>query len=292
MSITTFHGLPRVSDSWSFVYVEAARVERHEYAIQISTEHQAFCLPVAQCLVLLLGPGSTLTHAAATILSERGCSVVWCGEAGVRFYGHATPETEGSTNLDRQVQLLTAAHLKEEVARRMYRLRFPTDDLPSNCSIAQLRGREGNHMRDIYAALAQRYQIAWTGRDTTADNGHPLQLAINVANSCLYGICHAAIVSVGMSPVLGFVHHGNQRSFVFDVADLYKADVVLPIAFAAVAESETNIAQRVRRACRDLFHSQRILERIVPDIYAVLALPTPQVRYVDSKRTLSAMRGE
>ncbi len=100
-----------------------------------------------------------------------------------------------------------------------------------------------------------------------------------MANSCLYGVCHAAIVAIGMSPALGFMHHGNQRSFVFDVADLYKVDVVLPIAFATVAEHDRNIPTRVRRACRDAFAQQRILERIVPDLYALWQLPRPGVRY-------------
>ena len=105
-----------------------------------------------------------------------------------------------------------------------------------------------------------------------------------MANSCLYGVCQAAIVSIGMSSGLGFVHHGHQRSFVFDIADLYKASVSLPIAFATVAESETNIAQRVRRACRDAFYTQRLLERIVPDVLGLFAVPVPGVRYIDMQK--------
>ena len=289
---STLHALPRVTDSWSFVYVESAHIERHEYAIHVSTDQHTFALPAAQCLVLMLGPGCTLTHAAAILLAERGCGVVWCGEAGVRFYGHAMPETVVTTNLDRQVQAWASLAMQEAVARCMYRIRFPAEALPATCSIAQLRGREGQRMRDIYAALAQQHGLTWIGRDTTIPNDIPLQQAINVANSCLYGICHAAIVAVGLSPALGFMHHGNQRSFVFDMADLYKADVTLPIAFAAVAADERNIAQRVRRACRDAFHAQRILERIVPDMYAVLGLSTPQVRYSVHARTRTSEGGE
>jgi CRISPR-associated protein Cas1 len=105
-----------------------------------------------------------------------------------------------------------------------------------------------------------------------------------VANSCLYGVCHAAIVSIGLSPALGFFHHGNQRSFVWDVADLYKVQLTLPIAFATVAASSDNVATRVRRACRDAFFAERILERIVPDVYALFALPLPTVRYIDLQR--------
>ena len=139
-------------------------------------------------------------------------------------------------------------------------------------------------MRDLYAELAQRYGIPWQGRSYDDDDGltdQPIQHAMHVANSCLYGVCHAAIVAIGMNPALGFVHRGNQRSFVWDIADLYKAQLALPIAFATCAESPDNIAQRVRRACRDAFTHQRILERIVPDIYALFAMPLPAVRYID-----------
>lgn len=279
----TLQGLPRVSDSWSFVYVAAARIERHEFAIHINTEQHSLRLPVVQCLVLMLGPGCSLTHAAALLLAERGCSVVWCGDAGVRFYGHATPETVATSLLDAQVQAWALPHARADVARRMYRMRFADadDGVDEQTSIEQLRGLEGTQMRMTYARLARRYNVPWPGRathdDTYADT--PLQQAINVANSCLYGVCHAAIVAIGMSPALGFMHHGNQRSFVFDVADLYKADVVLPIAFATVAEHDRNIPVRVRRACRDAFAQQRILERIVPDLYALWQLPRPGVRY-------------
>lgn len=92
----------------------------------------------------------------------------------------------------------------------------------------------------------------------------------SAANSCLYGICHAAILSAGYSPALGFIHTGKQLSFVYDVADLYKAELTIPAAFAAVAEDGPGLESRVRHKCRDLFHEQRLLARIVGDLQFVL----------------------
>lgn len=276
--------LPRVSDSWSFVYVEAARIEREAHAVMVSTEQHSLRLPSAQFVSILAGPGTSITHAASTLLAERGCSLIWCGESAVRFYGSATPETHVSHTLERQAQAWAYPQARAEVARCMYRLRFADEELPETTTIEQLRGREGARMREIYADLAHRHGVAWHGRNYHDDSGwsdEPIQQAISVANSCLYGVCHAAIVAIGMSPGLGFVHTGNQRSFVWDVADLYKAHLTLPIAFAAVAAGTQDVAQRVRRACRDAFYQQRLLERIVPDMYRLFELPLPGVRYID-----------
>ncbi|NBU65458.1 MAG: type I-E CRISPR-associated endonuclease Cas1, partial [Chloroflexia bacterium] len=228
----------------------------------------------------------TISHDAAVLLANHGCSLVWCGESGVRFYGSAHPETQVTTLADLQVQAYVSAHGRSEIAHRLYRMRFPASPVDPQASIAQLRGVEGVQMRSIYRTLAQQNGLAWQGRHTDDDwQAHaPLQQAINVANSCLYGVCHAAIVSLGMTGGLGFVHHGQQRSFVYDMADLYKATVSLPIAFAAVAQSDANVAQRVRRACRDAFYTQRLLARIVPDLLGLFALPIPGVRYIDMQK--------
>ena len=279
--------LPRVSDSWSFVYVETTHIERDAHALVVSNEQGQLRLPSAQFVTILAGPGTTITHAATTLLAERGCSMVWCGEAAVRFYASALPETQTTALLESQAQAWAFPQARAEVARRMYRMRFPDDPVDERTSIEQLRGREGAQMRTLYREIAQRYGVEWQGRSYDEDDGlasEPLQQAISVANSCLYGVCQAAIVSIGMSGGLGFVHHGHQRSFVFDIADLYKASVSLPIAFATVAESETNIAQRVRRACRDAFYTQRLLERIVPDVLGLFAVPVPGVRYIDMQK--------
>lgn len=287
-SMTAKTALPRVHDSWSFVYVESTHIERDAHAVVCRTATHTLRLPSAQFVAVLAGPGTTVTHAAATMLAERGCSVVWCGESAVRFYGSATPETHATAYLEQQAQAWAFPQARLEVARRMYHMRFPSDDESSTVtSIAQLRGHEGARMRDIYAAFARQYDVPWQGRSYHDDDGlsdQPIQQAISVANSCLYGVCHAAIVSIGLSPALGFFHHGNQRSFVWDVADLYKVQLTLPIAFATVATSSDNVATRVRRACRDAFFAERILERIVPDVYALFALPLPTVRYIDLQR--------
>src|SRR5690606_17378782 len=98
----------------------------------------------------------------------------------------------------------------------------------------------------------------------------PVNRALSVANACLYGICQSAIIAAGYSPALGFIHHGDMRSFVFDIADLYKTEVSIPVAFRVVAREGKALESVIRADCRDRFYETRLLGRIVRDIATVL----------------------
>ena len=100
----------------------------------------------------------------------------------------------------------------------------------------------------------------------------PINRALSAANSCLYGVCHAAIVAAGFSPALGFIHTGKMLSFVYDVADLYKTETSIPIAFQAAAGPPIGVERRVRTRCREVFTERRLLARLVPDIQFALGL--------------------
>ena len=131
-------------------------------------------------------------------------------------------------------------------------------------------------MREAYAVAARESGVLWRGRNYQRDQwdaADPVNRALSAANACLYGLCHAAILSGGYSPALGFIHTGKQLSFVYDVADLYKVRHILPIAFREAASGNTDLEPRVRRACRDLFRSQKMVERILPDIAAAMNVP-------------------
>ena len=94
--------------------------------------------------------------------------------------------------------------------------------------------------------------------------------ALSAANSCLYGVCHAAILSIGYSPALGFIHTGKQLSFVYDIADLYKVELTIPLAFRTTAENPQDLERHVRLQCRDVFRESRLIQRIIPDIRQAL----------------------
>jgi CRISPR-associated protein Cas1 len=161
----------------------------------------------------------------------------------------------------------------------MYLMRFPVEDL-GHLTIEQLRGREGARVRDAYRAAAEREGVAWTGRryGTEWDTSNPVNRALSCANACLYGVVHAAIVAVGLSPALGFVHTGKALSFVYDVADLYKCEMTVPLAFRESRGPQGDLDTRVRRACREAFFRGRLLERIVPDAQRLLGIRESPVR--------------
>lgn len=269
-----YHVLPKLRDSLSYVYVEHAIINRDEFAIEVSSEEGATPIPVAGLCALLLGPGTSITHAAISVLAEHGCSVLWVGEEGTRFYASGTGETRKGYRLLRQAELVSNKDTRTQVVLNMYRMRF-ADELSPSLTLPQVRGHEGVRVRKAYAEAARANGVTWRGRRYDRkdwDYSDPINRALSAANALLNGLCHAALVAGGYSPGLGFIHTGRQLSFVYDVADLYKVDATIPLAFQVVSGGTQDIEARVRRACRERFRELRLLERILPDIDRVLEI--------------------
>lgn len=268
------HLLPRIKDSWSYLYLEHCRIEQDERAIAVFDARGKVKVPCASLALLMLGPGTTVSHAAVRTLAENGCLVLWTGEDGLRFYAQGAGETRSARNLYHQAKLWAHPGSRRDVAFRLYQMRFDVA-LDSQLSFAQIRGMEGLRVRAAYEEASRRTGVPWRGRSYRRDRweaSDPVNRAISAANACLYGLCHAAVVSAGFSPALGFIHSGKMLAFVYDVADLYKTDVTIPVAFECVASGTDEIEQRVRRACRHAFREARLLQRIVPDIEYALAM--------------------
>lgn len=268
MRLDDLHILPKVRDSWSFLYVDHARVDRHDQAIAAHDQEGTTPIPCATLTALLLGPGTSITQAAITALADTGCAVLWTGEEGVRLYAFGYGETRSAANLLRQAAAWADPSRRLAVVRRMYAMRFD-DPIGEHETIEQLRGREGNRVRSVYTRWAKATGVPWTGRRYDRRNwsaADPINQALSVANAALYGVCAGAIVSAGYSPGIGFIHTGFQLAFVFDVADLYKAETAIPVAFQTVAAGQSDLETRVRTAMRDRFRETRLLERIVADL--------------------------
>lgn len=278
------HALPKIRDSLSHLYAEHCRIDRHDKAIALQDADGAgfTAVPVAALSVLMLGPGTAITHAAVQTLADNNCLVVWCGEENVRFYACGTGGTRSAANLHLQAKLVSDPMLRLEVVRRMYLLRFG-EPFDKGDTVESLRGKEGFRMREAYAAASRAFGVAWEKRNYDRTNwrdADPVNRALSCANSCLYGLCHAAILASGFSPGLGFIHCGKQLSFVYDIADLYKAEVTIPVAFRTAALNPPDIERTVRLACRDQFKTTKLLSRIVPDIQKLLAVDDDLARSV------------
>lgn len=280
--VTDLSQLPRVKDGWTFLYTEKVRVERADYAIELRDQSGRVQVPAAALSALMLGPGATITHAAVLALAESGCSIVWCGEGAARLYACGLGETRQAHHLEAQASAWASKKKHLEVVRRLYSMRFP-EGLPEGLSLEQIRGHEGVRVRDAYARISRETGVPWTGRAYRQGDwgaADPVNRALSAANAALYGVCHAAIVATGFSAGLGFVHVGKQLSFVYDIADLYKVELTIPAAFEAARGGVTQLESRVRRACREIFHSSRLLERIVPDLQRVVGLAPERARLV------------
>lgn len=260
--------LPQAKDRMTFLYLEHCTLGRQDGAITVTDEKGVVHVPAAAISVLLLGPGTRVTHRAMELMGDSGVGVVWVGEHGVRYYAHGRPLTTRSDLLMRQAELVSNTRKHLEVARKMYQLRFPDEDV-SQLTMQQLRGREGSRVRKTYRLASQRTGVKWSGRDYRPEDfsaSDKVNQALSAGHACLYGLAHAVIVSLGCAPGLGFVHVGHECSFVYDVADLYKAEVTIPIAFEVAAEDPEDLPAVMRRRVRDAMVKYRILERMIRDI--------------------------
>lgn len=264
--------LSRVEDRLSFLYLERSVIHRESNAITATDERGTVHIPGAGLSVLLLGPGTTISHQAMMLLAESGATAVWVGERGVRYYAHGRALTLGSKLLDAQAALVSHRDHRLRVARAMYAMRFPGEDV-SGLNMQQLRGREGARVRKVYKAHAAQHGVEWSRRSYDVEDfeaGDPVNQALTAANASLYGVVHSVIVALGCAPGLGFVHMGHGRSFVYDIADLYKAELTIPLAFELAADPPLDIGGTARRRLRDLLYDGKFLKRCVRDIQSLL----------------------
>lgn len=266
------HALPQVKDRMTFLYVEHCTIGRQDGAITVTDEKGIVQIPAAGISVLLLGPGTRVTHRAMELIGDTGVGAVWVGEHGVRYYAHGRSLNAHSRMLLRQAELVSNTRKHLQVVRKMYQLRFPDEDV-SKLTMQQLRGREGSRVRQVYRRASQETGVPWSGRLYRPDDfnaGDAVNQALSAGHACLYGLAHAVIVALGCTAGLGFVHVGHECSFVYDIADLYKAEVTIPNAFQVAAEEPEDISSVVRRRVRDAMVEHHILERMVRDIRYLL----------------------
>ncbi|MFG1614094.1 type I-E CRISPR-associated endonuclease Cas1e [Nonomuraea wenchangensis] len=264
--------LTRMGDRISFIYLERCVLHREDNAITAEDAHGVTHIPAATIGTLLLGPGTRVTHQAMSLLGDSGAGVVWVGEQGVRFYSGGRSLNRSSSLVEAQAAKWANRRTRLEVAREMYRMRFPGED-PSAFSRHELLGREGRRVKERYRREAERVGLEWHGRvyvpgDFSA--GDPLNQAVTAAAQCMYGVAQTTVAALGCSPGLGFIHSGHELAFVLDIADLYKTEIALPFAFEVAAHSPDDVGSRTRRAVRDSINKVGLLKRCVEDIKRLL----------------------
>ncbi|MBK8397647.1 MAG: type I-E CRISPR-associated endonuclease Cas1 [Leptospiraceae bacterium] len=264
--------LPKFEDNWSYLYFEKGTLDQYQKSVAFHYAEKLIPIPVETVSLIMLGPGTTVTHEAIKRISESRCLVAWTGEVGVRYYSAGYTGTYSARNLLKQVEVYSDKKEHDRVVRQMYQMRFP-DVIPLHAGIEKIRGMEGARVRKIYAECSLKYNVKWEGRNYNQESwnyGDPINRALSAANACLYGVVHAAILAAGFSTAVGFVHTGKQLSFVYDIADLYKTETSIPVAFEETQAGSQDIERRVRFRCRDMFRQTKIMKRIIPDIMELL----------------------
>jgi CRISPR-associated protein Cas1 len=283
-----------IKDRSSILFLEKGRLDVLDGAFVLVDENGVRVhIPVGGVVCLMLEPGTRVSHAAVVLAARAGTLLIWVGEAGVRLYAAGQPGGARADRLLFQARLALDDEARLRVVRKMYALRFG-EEPPARRSIDQLRGIEGARVREMYKALAARHGMTWHGREYDPGDWNAADMTnrcLSAATSALYGISEAAVLAAGYAPAIGFLHTGKPQSFVYDIADLFKFETVVPVAFRVAAAAQGNrpldgslvsdpVAE-VRRRCRDAFRRSQILTRLIPTIEEVLAaggLPVPEAQ--------------
>jgi CRISPR-associated protein Cas1 len=281
--------LPRIADSLSFLYMESVRIVQDDTGVCAQVESirgiERVYLPTASLACVLLGPGTSIKQPALATFARHGTTLVCVGAGGVRSYAGILPARLTTTWLEHQAQAWASEQDRLAVAVRMYEHRFGAGSAPASADLAQLRGMEGQRIKALYRMLSTKYGITRFRRnyDPAAwDEQDPVNLALSAANAALYGIVHAAVLALGCSPALGFIHAGTQMSFVYDIADLYKAKVTIPLAFALAGSTQPERDARVR--LREEFRLIKLMPGVVTDIQKMIA-PDQEAQHLPEAQT-------
>lgn len=283
---TNLKELPKISDRVSYIYIEHAKINRQDSAITVLTDKGMVKIPAAMIGILMLGPGTDITHRAVELIGDTGTCIVWVGERGVRNYANARPLAHSTKLLEQQAKLFSNTKSRLRVARNMYQMRY-RDENPNALTMQQLRGREGARVRQIYRLYSKKYKVEWDGREYQVDDyesGTAVNKALSSANVSLYGLVHSITVALGMSPGLGFVHQGHDRAFVYDIADLYKAEYTIPLSFQIAAEygDTEDVGTIARQKLRDKIAEGKLMPQIVKDIQCLMEIEAEEQIEIES----------
>jgi len=270
-----------IKDRVSIIFIEKGNLDVLDGAFVVVDKNGIRThIPVGGVSCMMLEPGTRVSHAAVTLASRVGCLLVWVGDGGVRLYASGQPGGARADRLLYQAKLALDDTARLKVVRKMYKMRFK-EEPPARRSVEQLRGIEGVRVRKMYELLAKQYRVTWKSRNYDHrkwESGDIPNRCLSSATACLYGICEAAILAAGYAPAVGFIHTGKPQSFVYDIADIFKFETVVPVAFRIASRKPPDPERQVRLACRDAFRQSKLLRRIVPKIEEVLSageIPMP-----------------
>lgn len=271
------------ADRHGCVFLERGRLEVEDGCLRFvcagggALEAGDYQLPHQSVSIILLGPGSSVTHDSLRILAAHGCALAAIGNGGVRFYTAPPLLPDTSALARRQITLWADPKQRVAVARRMYAIRFG-EEVKAR-TIEMLRGMEGARLKRLYELTAQRFGVPWSGRRYDRANPDATDIAnqaINHAASAVEGAAAIAVAATATIPQIGFVHEDSGQSFVLDVADLVRHDATLPIAFGAAMQvlnkRDLNLERVVRQKAAEVFNREQVVAKLIEHIKDLLGI--------------------
>jgi CRISPR-associated protein Cas1 len=266
----TRESLPQIKDKYPFIYLERGRLEIDDSSVKwIDSEGNVIRLPIATINTILLGPGTSITHEAVKVMAAANCTVCWTGEDSLLFYAVGQTPTANTRNLRAQMIAAADKKVQVEVARRMFARRFPGLDLAGK-SLKEMMGMEGYRVRELYEQKANKYGAGWKGRSYVPgkfEMGDLTNKIITAMNAALYGLLTSAIYGMGYSPHIGFIHSGSPLPFVYDMADIYKEQLCIDLAFSLTVKmgglyNRHKVSDEFRKRVLEM----KLLEQVGDDI--------------------------
>ena len=256
--------LTKASERISMLYVEKAKIEQSEYGVQIRQGNKVSEIPITTISCLILGPGTNITHRAVANIAKAGCSICWMGMEQAVFYAYGEPATNKSKNILKQMHYHESKVLHTEVIHKMYNWRYPNEKIKS-ASLEELKGFEGKKMKECYAKYAEQYQYDWKGRISSIgfEKSDLANQYITALNNVLYAITRAIIQIMGYSPSIGFIHTGHIAAFTFDISDLFKEEITIPLAFRLATELRYFDRHKMISEYRNLITEKKVISRMV-----------------------------
>ncbi|PSR20489.1 MAG: type I-E CRISPR-associated endonuclease Cas1 [Sulfobacillus acidophilus] len=234
-----------------------------------------YSIPYQMISMILAGPGTSITHDVFRILARHGTLIAAVGEGGVKYYT-APPMGQGHSDIARiHARLWANQDDRLRIARHMYAIRF--GEVFPDRDISALRGMEGGRLRESYRIVAAKYGVPWERRDY--DRGRPDSAdipnqAVNHAATFVEAAASIAVAAVGALPPLGFIHEDSSNAFVLDIADLWRVETTLPLAFSVAARIIQNpsysLEREIRLEAARWFRKQKLVPKMIDRVKEIV----------------------
>ena len=241
-------------------------------------------IPIANTTVIMLGTGTSITQAAMRMLASAGVLVGFCGGGGTPLFAGAeiewlTPQSEyrpteyvqgwlsfwfdeaKRLEVAKSLQLQRLAFL-QQVWRKdkdLQQAGFGSEDvvlqrgfqsfeaaIVRSQKVSDLLLNEAALTKKLYQFAAQTCRIQDFNR--SHENGDLANQFLSHGNYLAYGLAACTLWTLGIPHGFAVMHGKTRRgALVFDVADLVKDAIVLPMAFMCASEnaSEQEFRQQV-----------------------------------------------